>query len=65
MDPNTVHTLLTEISEGKLSLAEFACKWTPVKQMGEVQAGFMKATNCENWEDAKSKFLIVYNYSNC
>ncbi|MCG8624171.1 MAG: hypothetical protein MJE68_19530 [Proteobacteria bacterium] len=58
MDPNTVHTLLTEISEGKLSLTEFASECTSVKQMGKVQAGFVKATNCENWEDAKSKFPL-------
>lgn len=54
MDPNTVHSLLTEISERKLSLAEFASKCTSVKRMGKMQAGFVKATNCETWEDVKS-----------
>ena len=58
MDPDTVHTLLTEVSEGKLSLAEFISECTSVKQMGKVQAGFVKATNCESWDDAKSKFPL-------
>ena len=53
-----VHMLLTEVSEGKLSLAEFASECIPVKQIGKEQARFVKATNCESWDDAKSKFPL-------
>ena len=29
-----------------------------MKQMGKVQVGFVKATNCESWDDARSIFPL-------
>lgn len=58
IDLDTVHALLSEVSQGKISLADFASECTSVKQVGKVQAGFVKATNCESWDDARSKFPL-------
>lgn len=52
----TVHKLLLEVSEEKLSLQEIAVQCADAKVLSKIQLGFIKATNCASWEDALQKF---------
>lgn len=53
---NAVHELLTEVKERKLTLQELSSECQSVKQLAKIQVGFMKATNCNSWEEAQEQF---------
>lgn len=56
IDLSMVEKLLQKVAEGALSLHELASQCTSVKQLGKVQAAFIKATNCSNWNEVEQKF---------
>ena len=53
---NTVHKLLVEVKEGKLTLQELSTQCQAIKQLSKIQVGFMKATNCQSWEEALDNY---------
>ena len=53
---NSVHELLTEVKEGKLTLQELSSECHSIKQLAKIQVGFMKATNSNSWEEAQEQF---------
>lgn len=56
IEPSVVESLLTEMSEGKLSFSELLGQCQTIKQLGKIQAAFTKATNCESWDEACEKY---------
>lgn len=56
IDLSMVEKLLQNVADGALSLHELASQCVSVKQLGKVQAAFIKATNCASWSEVEERF---------
>ena len=56
LDPEVVHDLLTDLSSKNCSFKEIIVKCHDIKALQKVQVGFVRGTNCTNWEEAVQKY---------
>ena len=56
IEPSVAESLLSEVVDGQLSFSELPIQCQAIKQLGKIQAAFIKATNCETWDEAQDKF---------
>lgn len=55
IDLSMVEKLLQKVAKGA---HELASQCTSVKQLGKVQAAFIKATNCSNWNEKFPDYVL-------
>ena len=59
IEPSVAESLLSEVVDGQLSFSKLPIQCQAIKQLGRItriQAAFIKATNCETWDEAQDKF---------
>jgi mannosyltransferase OCH1-like enzyme len=64
IEPSVAESLLSEISEGEMSLSELQIQCQDIKQLGKIQSSFIKATNCPSWKDAYEKYPLFTSSDN-
>ena len=56
LEASVVHDLLEEVSCKGCSFKEAITKCNDIKSLQKVQTAFIKATNCDNWDEACEKY---------
>lgn len=56
LDSDVVYQLLTEIDNKKCSVKEAISKCAEIKVLQKIQEAFIKVTNCEDWDEAVTKY---------
>lgn len=56
LDCADVKRLLREVEECTISLNELSSECSSIKKLVKVQAAFIKGTNCEDWQEATTKY---------
>ena len=56
LDSDTIYQLLTDIDNKKCSIKEAIGKCAEIKVLQKIQAAFIKFTNCEDWDEAVTKY---------
>lgn len=51
-----VHDILQEVSHKECSFKEAITKCNDVKLLQKIQTAFIKATNCESWDETVEKY---------
>ena len=58
LELDTIHDILEEIDNKKCSFKEATTKCSDIKALQKVQSAFIRATNCENWEQAVQHYPL-------
>ena len=56
LDADIIYQLLSEVDNKKSSIKEAVAKCAEIKALQKVQAAFIKFTNCEDWDEAVTKY---------
>lgn len=56
LEMNVVHDILLKVSSRECSFKEATTKCNDIKALQKIQTAFIKATNCESWDEAMEKY---------
>ena len=58
LELSTIHDILEDISSKKCSFKEATTKCSDIKALQKVQSAFIRAANCDNWEEAVEHYPL-------